>query len=328
MRLYLHIGMNKTGTTAVQRYLATNEHALAAAGYVYPQAGRQGQAHYRLSRTLGFDHGVAMASLADRQQLAETLRSELAASGRRAAVLSSEFFVLPRDVGPVRDFFAGYDVRIVVYLRRHDHWWESSYNQAVKTVTRPPWAPGIEAYIEWHRQRDPNMGNYVALLDRWADAFGREKLLVRPYEAEQNDGGILPDFLRTAGMSADATSLSAAQDRLNESPPPRTIELLDIVQRAEISQEMRKMLISKVLATSNPPSADSLLSPARRRAMLDAHGGEYASIARTYLDRPDGVLFREPLPSPEDAWRPPQRITTVDAVSILLKYLTTQSHPD
>jgi hypothetical protein len=52
--VYLHIGMNKTGTSALQRFFAQNQVRLAENGVLYPVSGRAGDAHYCLSRALGF----------------------------------------------------------------------------------------------------------------------------------------------------------------------------------------------------------------------------------------------------------------------------------
>lgn len=37
--LYVHVGIPKTGTSAIQRVLANNRHQLAGFGYIYPGTG-------------------------------------------------------------------------------------------------------------------------------------------------------------------------------------------------------------------------------------------------------------------------------------------------
>lgn len=52
--VYLHIGMNKTGTSALQRFFARNQVSLARFGILYPITGQVGEAHFELSHVLGF----------------------------------------------------------------------------------------------------------------------------------------------------------------------------------------------------------------------------------------------------------------------------------
>jgi hypothetical protein len=49
MKLILHIGTHKTGTTSLQAWLANNREALAANGVSYPHATvAHGSGHHRL----------------------------------------------------------------------------------------------------------------------------------------------------------------------------------------------------------------------------------------------------------------------------------------
>ncbi len=48
-KLYLHIGMGKTGTTALQHFFWENRKALASRDICYPNLGVQSEAHHLLS---------------------------------------------------------------------------------------------------------------------------------------------------------------------------------------------------------------------------------------------------------------------------------------
>ena len=48
-KLYLHIGMGKTGTTALQDFFAHNRQALGEMGISYPERGTMSNAHHLLS---------------------------------------------------------------------------------------------------------------------------------------------------------------------------------------------------------------------------------------------------------------------------------------
>ena len=53
-RIWIHVGWPKTGTTAIQRYLAANSESLKRMGVLYPESGRYGitDAHHELASAL------------------------------------------------------------------------------------------------------------------------------------------------------------------------------------------------------------------------------------------------------------------------------------
>ena len=212
-KLYLHIGINKTGTSAIQRYLSSHRAELVRESVLYPVTGRAGEAHYGLSRALGFAHGKPPVNAQELERLRSALLEEMRASDAQSVILSSEDFVLRGDIARVREFLSAFDCRIVVYLRRHDHWWLSSYNQAVKMVANPPWEPGINAYLQFCRKRKSARASHRELLERWAEVFGVPAICVRPYEAAQNEGGVVADFLRTTGLAELAAGAAGSSER-------------------------------------------------------------------------------------------------------------------
>jgi hypothetical protein len=83
-----------------------------------------------------------------------------------------------------------------VYLRRHNEGRESAYNQAVKMVAKPPWEQGFESYVNFRKRKTPKHGCYRELVDRWAKVSGKENIIVRPYERQQNKPNIVNDIYR------------------------------------------------------------------------------------------------------------------------------------
>ena len=322
-KLYLHIGINKTGTSAIQRYLSSHRAELVRESVLYPVTGRAGEAHYGLSRALGFAHGKPPVNAPELEALRGALLEEVRASGARTVILSSEDFVLRGDIARVREFLSAFDCRIVVYLRRHDHWWLSSYNQAVKMVANPPWEPGINAYLQFCRKRKSARASHRELLERWAEVFGVPAICVRPYEAAQNEGGVVADFLRTTGLAELAAGAAGSSERVNESLAGDVVHILDLVQRARISPRMRETLKIKLLAerVAAPAAAVDLMRPRLRRRLIEENRPDYEYIARTFLGREDGVLFREPEPRGDEAWEAPPLPDKVAVIGRILNLL-------
>ncbi len=323
-KLFIHIGTNKTGTSAIQRFLNSKRKELATQGLLYPSTGCAGEAHYEITRILGFDYGKPAVTQAERTVFLKKFKTELENSRCELCVISSENFVLPKNVELVRELFADFDCRIVVYFRRHDHWWVSAYNQAVRAVSRPPWARGFQGFLNFSRRRNPKLGNYRALLNGWTEVFGQENIIVRPYERVQNQPNIIADFLTAIGC-ADLCSIISQSDmfKVNRSFDNRSIFLLETFQRMEVDEHLRRSLIGYVMQNVDPNNNEQIVPPKLRRKLVDVGNQQYKYIARKYLNRPDGVLFFEPPPDPQAIWEKPIYPNIVEVANIVAHVLST-----
>jgi hypothetical protein len=316
-RIFLHIGTNKTGTSAIQSFFSHNREQAREHGFLYPETACSGSAHYALSGLLGFNLNkhkrcAKRADDAEWRAIRESLDREIADTSPSAIMFSSENFVIGTPLEPVRDFFGKDDVRILAYLRRHDSWWAAAYSQAVKAVSLPPWGQGIEGFIRFRKKRAPQGINYRHLLDRWAAVFGREHLIVRPYEQQQNEPDIVVDVLRAIDLdmglslkTSDTAILDAiCSKRRNESLSPHALHLMEMFQRARIATDMHVRLIGYAKSLPASGSRQSILSPLRRLQLIEENAADYAYIAKEYLGREDGRLFYDPLPDPDEPWEP------------------------
>lgn len=320
--VFLHIGANKTASSAIQCFFNENRGKLAEDGILYPVSGRIKNAHYGVSRLLGFVQGKpAPVDLMSRPlvELSEALSDEVTSSGAKHVVISSEYFVVPKSVEAVRSFFANYDVKVVVYVRRHDKWWPSAYNQAVRTVVNPPWGRGFKSYLNFYRNLGPcpSRAAYRLLLDRWAKVFGKKNIIVRPYEEQQNKPSIIHDFMRAIGCSDVATGLATISKRVNDSVDMKTLALVEAFQRAKIDPDIRARLITYAFENKKASAGVVLADPALLLGVVRQNEGDYEYIAREYLGRTDGRLFYEPIPDPDMPWqkvKPPRPEEIVESV--------------
>ena len=286
--LTIHIGMNKTGTTALQKALFNNRSALERAGLLFPKTGLGSRSvgrglHYKLSEA--FRTGDASGP-----GIVRKLLEEIDASSARHALVSSEFFVELRDLKPLARCLEGRKITVLVYLRRHDHWVSSLFSQGVKSQAEPPWGPSVEAFIRHIRRNVSHYFVYSNLLDRWAAAFGKGSIALRLYSGAD----IVPDVLGEFGIDMDACLQS--ERNINSSPSRRQLAAIDHVQRAPYPDHVRKALIRRILATDDHAETRTLMTSETARALIEEHKDDYARIARVYLGRKDGTLFQEPLP--------------------------------
>ena len=138
-KLYLHVGVHRTGTTSTQKFFQANFNALLDKGYLYPfGVARHSAAIIRIK------HGQLAVD-----DLAADLVKRMDAKGSHvhSAVLSDE------DMSNIKDFsiFAPlarhFDVKVVVSLRRQDLWLESWYLQNLKWQWNPSLSHLARAFL-------------------------------------------------------------------------------------------------------------------------------------------------------------------------------------
>ncbi|MDP2901793.1 MAG: hypothetical protein Q8N96_01595 [Methylovulum sp.] len=316
--IFLHIGIPKTGTSSIQNFFYQKREELKSHGLLYPITASSGLGteHYLLSDALGFGkkHRVNEREK-ELSDMARSLEKEIKKSSAHSVLFSSECFYIPNDIEPVKAFFSDYEVCIVVYLRRHDTWWPSAYSQTVKTVKSPPWNRSIEAYINFSKNR-PQRPSYRTLVDRWAKVFGKENMIIRPYEGQQNQPDLIADILTAINFqSAIPLKSTIGVESKNQSLPYAKLSLIDIYQRANIDPNIRNRLINSVLSQpSNNQESNSLISPKLQLQLIEENMADYEYIAREYLGREDGKLFYDPLPDPDTPWHAPKHPTFMSVV--------------
>jgi hypothetical protein len=211
---FVHVGTHKTGTTAIQGYLATHDGAISRLGLCFPQAGRWdvGTGHHNIAAEL---NGVATfvpeaGTLAD--ALAEIERADLP----RACLSSENFEYLatrPDVLARLRDAIGaiGYWPRVVIYLRAQDTYLESLYAELIKHGVDVPFRDYVRRLT-----RDGSITEfgvtyafrYDELVATFVDVFGYDAVVVRGYATTGLPDRILRSFFAAIDCQcrADADS--------------------------------------------------------------------------------------------------------------------------
>jgi hypothetical protein len=318
-QLILHIGYPKTGTTALQSFWHLNAAFLRDNALLYPQAGRVHTAHYGYSYRLGLHDGDTRFDVSELDEMISCLRAEMDQNGVNRALLSSEVFIKAADPETVRTVFEGFDVKILVYLRRHDHLLESGYSQSVRSSPSPPWDSSIGSFILHQLGAGQFSYDYLALLRRWSEVFGKSNMMIRAYqEAREHD--LFADSLLALGIASRGKLRMPG--RLNSALSYAALCVIDAVHRAGVPQAYRRAIVDRLIVADRAGGTGSrpaLLSPNDRAALVARYREVYAAIARDYLGRADGVLFTEPAPQRDPAWRAPTPPDPITVSTMLLK---------
>ncbi len=283
-RLILHIGSQKTGSTAIQNALDSHPKSLAASGLRFARAGRKHISHHRLHQ--------AILSGRPRPHFLD-LRRELKAQPDQTLILSCEMFLAP-GIAPVFARFLGPELcartRVIAYLRRQDLYLEALYKQHLKNgrVTG-----NIQSYLKGRIDRLL----YSRSLLQYDAAFGTANLTVIPYERETfPKGNGVADFAARIGWQ-DVPPEALGTGEVNASLSLPYCHALGA--RRDLPAPTRRALIRALIAdpSGRTTASDDVLSDRPRADILRLLTRENARIrARWCPDR--ATLFAPPAPGP------------------------------
>jgi hypothetical protein len=303
-QLYIHIGLHKTGTTAIQHFLHTNRTALEAAGYLYP--GKEIAQH-----AIGWMFNEIHPSHQDLARECHELFEEIKNSHYHNIVLSSETLSAYKRANAPKlkqyldlELDSEWSAKIIVYLRRQDHWLESRYMENIRTdyslsskylkeYTFPEFLANYHKYYEL---------DYFQRLRSWEEVFGRENIIVRPYEKLQWQGDITRDFLQAIGITRDE-NFANPKKFIHTSLSREAIELIRLYNKYfNLGPRCRRIILDVLTRVSSktPFSSPSYLSSKERYLLVREYRESNQKVAEEYLGREDGRLFYEECPNPED----------------------------
>ena len=302
--LYLHIGTEKTGSTALQTVSGKNRDTLMKHGILYPRTPGEinhvkltlyaegGPKTLNLRRLAGLVRDDAYRKF--KTHFADELRSEILASQCTRIYLSNEHLSsrlinaqqvdrFAKFVRPLADI-----VKIVVYLRPQPELYLSSYSTAIKA--------GRKYALEPPRQSQNQRYNYATKLFLWGDAFGDENVNVRIYDRNTLVGGdLVKDFFSIMGYEpgSDINIPTTLNARLDHAALQFLMEFnkhIPLFLEESVNPD-RGNIIGALATKSSGPALAVPSSVLQNIAKLYEESN--AMIARRFLGRDDGKLFAE-----------------------------------
>ncbi len=239
-------------------------------------------------------------------------------------LLSSELMWHGHFASKLREFQNVFDVKIVAYVRRQDLTLMSRYNQQQK-VTNEFYKDIFEFLPKVKVALD-----YESVLCRWSEQFGRENIIVRPYEKQQlYKENIFADFLRYSLGVELSNEYVLPKIASNPKLSRDALEFKNHANCLQLSQKENQGLVNALVGFSVANSKDSdrafsehdLLSPKERVEFLRQYQNINEEVARKYLGREDGRLFYDPIPDIDDPWKPYEGLTNdkINEISGFLK---------
>lgn len=201
MKIFLHIGVDKCGSTAIQSGLWRNREKLGKAGIAVPNLGfSEIHGHGRLFQAvLGLvDPCKLDAPLRDARNVAQQLSSELRdhqRTGADTAVLTWEGlnFLSGKKVTELSRLLYGHSVTLVVYVREQAAIIQSGVLQNIKDPYH-----GCQSLdsIRGNMKFLPANRDYFSLVRLWKKQLNPDNVVVRGYERQSLlNGDAFADFV-------------------------------------------------------------------------------------------------------------------------------------
>ena len=198
------IATDKTGTTTIQDTLFHNRQLLAAHGVVYPRIGLMAPHH-----TLATHWIDLPAQFRARRPAAAswaTLARAYAGSDKTVLISSEEFSrqqPVPVDFRELRGFVEGFGrKRIACAFRNELGYLQSIYVQVTKSQAFVDFDYFFGQCMRWRYATGLAL-DYNVLLDQILAGFGRDEVILIPYERAIAEDGLVASFCRKLGLPVE-----------------------------------------------------------------------------------------------------------------------------
>ncbi|MBN1638299.1 MAG: hypothetical protein JW866_04995 [Ignavibacteriales bacterium] len=304
-KLYIHIGRQKTATTSLQIFLEKNRKRLLNKYGIHLSC--IGKKDNYLS-CANHDLGWALNKQESEGKLKEyhdTLRSEVE-SNPKTLISSESLGPFPRELKEFLDPIDA-DIYIIVYLRRQDTYLQSIYhtivchNSFTGTFENFLDKKNVINYYSYLRLDE----DYFTFLKKWSRIFGKEKIIVRPFERKQlYKEDIFSDFLKILGV--ENIENFKVQKPVNVSFGREMLAFIRqmniLFKKNSINFKLPKTSSLHELENILAFPKSNLISPIKSMGILNEHRESNSKIAREFLGRKDGLLFLDKEPDVNDPY--------------------------
>lgn len=297
----IHIGGHKTGTTAIQSFCVLNWSLLLDKDVLYPlelitDINTSGlQAHHGLVNFL-LDNQPFWKSKDLKPQSISDIGEYLKSLPRdKNIILSSEnlTWLNEKAVDDLKIFLEGYEVYMVLYVRRQDNALQALYQTAVIADGES------RQFGEFEKSTRPAF-EYYKIAKCWQQALGDTNIIIRVYEKEQlAQGDSIVDFFHVLAeilqIKIDIRSWRYSTGNVtNRGMPEHIIALIRYHNSLNTSDKIVPSIKKFAsLIYSHSHGSYEIASPSQRNTLLESFAQSNQQLASEFLRRKNKLLFNE-----------------------------------
>ena len=304
-KVYLHIGMPKTGTSSIQSFMVSNQRALLSQGYVYKRmpwdymdASRKRNAHFLVKRMYDENGKNDVAAFEERRNEGWAIIDKWFKEGDNIILTDEGIWKMFASRNIIEDTMQRCRERdaqlvVVVYLRSQDDFVESYYAQKIEEGWRSqPWGDKYLKKITREHQLD-----YRVALEKIEDIVGKENVKPRVFDRGAFVGGsVIQDFLETIGVEY-TDEFEELEEEKNITLIPELVEIKRAMNNilggnyyANKGPEWRmlQLLVNDTHARINqtkPQPKRTLFTAEQRAAFMEQFAESNSWVAQRYLGR-------------------------------------------
>lgn len=282
--LFIHVGTDKTGSTALQAFFRSNVSALDSLNTLYIRHGRGDRLNHHVLYHQLLEHDYSGL---------DAMREELLAHPARSGLVSFEG-LYHLDAHQLQEVYARlscFQVKVIIYLRRQSDMVRSGVAQRIKQGTNHL------PLSEYTAEKLAAMGqDYLPVLNRFCKVFGRSKVIVRRYERSSwPEGSIFLDFLKIMGLHMTRAQFDHQYTaRLRDANPSLDVDaiyLLDTLDRLGVHTQRRRQVLD-ILLSNTGDDHSTFVPDDLAQSIDDQFEASNRHIAREWFS--DAQLFSEP----------------------------------
>ena len=195
--LILHVGVNKTGSSSIQKFIQVNAAKLQDLNFVIPDKnmglGKQitGEHVFELQKYLKGDAEQIKALQGKFEKIYKSCKKD----GQKV-LISAENLGTAQAAKVFKSVLDGRPAKVIIYIRRQDELIESSWQQWHSKVN--------QNYDAWLLEAIRIIGNWENILNCWEACVGQENIHLEVFERPRfPQGNIIRDFIDKIGVSGD-----------------------------------------------------------------------------------------------------------------------------
>lgn len=343
-RLILHMGLHKTGTTAIQQQLSDCYDQLLEQGIWYPEIrdtnGTAIPSHHELFHALAGKSSRLTTEDAETcirswqfppNNSVHTLIVSSESLSRHVITAGSRNWSASRSafLEKLADIFSAFEVRPVIVIRRWDDYIRSFYQEHVRKGT----AAGSRSFRAFREQRQNSSLRILENIELTEKHLGWPTVLI--YEDLAAGNNLVAHFLKSLDIKPPGT-ISGGNERIRLSLTPKeTLVKLHLNQTTmpfETNTEAIDWLQSRAgqrCLTRIARTTDIWESPNARESFLAQFNDEAESIRKRYfpersclfptLDRVKGTHYRDEL-SPEEKQAVDQALRRLPRLQLIKRF--------
>jgi hypothetical protein len=237
MKVLLHLGQSKTGTSAIQTFLtlhnAVADSLVGLSRFPYLSADEYFQQFFKEAQRI------------DAKLLILSAEHFFGGEPRIWEVAGhSDYCELYRKkIERLMTYLKGHDVSLLVYLRPQLDWLASAASHTVRIERLIPGSPVYQNDRQFFELMKPLL-MYATLLEIWEDVVRPSSFMVIPYaKGTLHKGSSISDFLWRAGLETIGLPYASADIQINKSLTREYIEVKKILNKTPRSKNAERVII-------------------------------------------------------------------------------------